>query len=139
MSPKSLFLHKQGMEKCNYRIKVIIIPNFRSGSSFLGSLMSAGARVTYVYEPFFGVFINGTDIQDFIERNDVAASQLIRQNLTDLFDCRTVYVKRREKHKNIKNCKKSPARVIKTIRVRCNQVESWIGRTDIKVKVTTDK
>ena len=98
--------------------------------------MSAGDRVTYVYEPFFGVFINGTDIKDFIERNDVAASQLIRQNLTDLFDCRTLYVKRREKHKNIKNCQKIPARVIKTIRVRYNQVESWIGRTDIKVKVT---
>ena len=100
--------------------------------------MSAGDKVTYVYEPFFGVSINGTDIKDLIERNDLAASNLIRQNLTDLFDCRTFYVKRRGQHKNVRNCKKSLARVIKTIRVRYHQVESWIRQSDIKVQINTD-
>ena len=99
--------------------------------------MSAGDKVTYVYEPFFGVSINGTDIKDLIERNDLAASNLIRQNLTDLFDCRTFYVKRRGQHKNVRNCKKSLARVIKTIRVRYHQLESWIRQSDIKVKIIT--
>ena len=114
----------------------LIIPPARSGSSFLGSLMSAGDAVTYVYEPFFGVSINGTDIQNIINRNDVAASNLIKKNLTDLFDCRTTYDKRPATHKNTKNCPKNPTRVIKTIRVRYNQVKSWIGRSDIKVKVS---
>ena len=100
--------------------------------------MSAGDKVTYVYEPFFGVSINGTDIKDLIERNDLAASNLIRQNLTDLFDCRTFYVKRRGQHKNVRNCKKSLARVIKTIRVRYHQLESWIRQSDIKVQINTD-
>ena len=47
--------------------------------------MSAGDSVTYVYEPFFGVSVAGTDIQNIINRNDVTASSLIRQNLTDIY------------------------------------------------------
>ena len=46
--------------------------------------MSAGDAVTYVYEPFFEVSVAGTDIQNIINRNDVTASNLVRQNLTDL-------------------------------------------------------
>lgn len=95
--------------------------------------MSAGDMVTYVYEPFFDVSINGTDIQNIINRNDVTASNLIRQNITDLFDCRTYYVKRPGQHKNTKNCQQNPARVIKTIRVRYIHVKSWIERSDIKL------
>ena len=95
--------------------------------------MSAGDSVTYVYEPFFGVSIAGADIQNIINRNDVTASSLIRQNLTDLFDCRTYYLRRPQRHKNVKTCQQNLARVIKTIRVRYHQVKSWIQRSDIKV------
>ena len=97
--------------------------------------MSAGDAVTYVYEPFFGVSINGTDIQNMINRNEVTASNFIKKNLTNLFDCRTSYDRRPQLHKNMKNCQKNSIRVIKTIRVRFNQVKSWIRRSDIKVKV----
>ena len=97
--------------------------------------MSAGDSVTYVYEPFFDVSINGTDVQKIINRNDVTASNLIRQNITDLFDCRTYYVKRPREHKNVETCQENPVRVIKTIRVRYTHVKSWIERSDIKVNV----
>ena len=116
----------------------MIIPNSRSGSSFLGSLMSAGDMVTYVYEPFFDVSINGTDVQKIINRNDVTASSLIRQNLTDMFDCRSYYLRRPREQKNLKTCHENPARVIKTIRVRYTHVKSWIHQSDIKVQVYSD-
>ena len=97
--------------------------------------MSAGDGVTYVYEPFFEVSLPGTDVQNIMNRNHVTASKLIRRNITDLFDCRTYYVKRFKRHKNVKTCQKNPARVIKTIRVRYRHVKSWIEGSDIKVEV----
>ena len=115
----------------------MITLNERSGSSFLGSLMSAGDTVTYVYEPFFGLNINGTDIKDILARNDVIAPDFVRRHLSDLFECKTSYDKRKSLHRNMESCKTNQARVIKTIRVRYDQMESWIKRSDIKVCCST--
>ena len=100
--------------------------------------MAAGDKVTYVYEPFYGVSINGTDIKDIINRNDVIASDFVKQTLEDLFECKTTYEKRKREHKNQETCEKNIARVIKTIRVRFNQIESWIQQSDIKVFIMND-
>ena len=74
--------------------------NIRSGSSFIGSLMSAGEEVTYIYEPSLEMHINGT----------------VGEYLIDLFQCEISYNKRQLLHKNIDTCKISNARIIKTIR-----------------------
>ena len=95
--------------------------------------MSAGDRVTYVYEPFFGLNVNGTDIKDLMARNDVIASDLVRSHLTDLFECRATYDKRKAEQKGTKTCSTNDMRVIKTIRVRFNQMKSWIQQSDVKV------
>ena len=97
--------------------------------------MSAADRVSYVYEPFFALNINGTDIKDIMARNDVIASHLVRHHLTDLFECRTSYEKRKTEQKGIKTCETNDMRVIKTIRVRYNQIKSWIQQSDIKVYI----
>ena len=95
--------------------------------------MSAGDNITYVYEPFYGVNINGTDIKDIISRDDVIPPDFVKTHLTDLFECKTSYEKRRSLHKNIKTCKLNKARVIKTIRVRFSELEPWILHSNIKV------
>ena len=67
--------------------------NLRSGSSFLGSLMSEGDEVTYIYEPLFGIEINGSKIEN-LEDMDV-----VKKYLTDLFQCEISYEKRINDHK----------------------------------------
>ena len=110
--------------------------NLRSGSSFLGSLMSAGEEVTYIYEPLYKVSVNGTKIENLEDM------EYVRKFLRDLFQCGISFKKRKNQyriskparlHKNIETCKTSKARIIKTIRVRYNHLESWIQWSDIKV------
>ena len=67
--------------------------NLRSGSSFLGSLMSVGDEVTYIYEPLFGVEINGIKIENLEDMG------IVRKYLTDLFQCEISYKKRIKDHK----------------------------------------
>ena len=98
--------------------------------------MSAGNEVTYIYEPLFKVKINGTKIENLED------TEIVRKYLTDLFRCEISNKKRTNqprimkpanRHKNIETCQTSKARIIKTILVRYNHLESWIQSSDIKV------
>ena len=65
----------------------------RSGSSFLGSLMSAGEEVTYIYEPLFKVTIRGIKIENLEDM------EIVRKYLTNLFQCEISYEERIKEHK----------------------------------------
>ena len=50
--------------------KILIITQARSGSSFLGSIMSASSSAYYVYEPFKRKKINGTLLDEYIDNKE---------------------------------------------------------------------
>ena len=115
--------------------KVLILTQARSGSTFLGSLMSAGTRSFYIYEPFQQMRLRGASMHNLLERNDNRAINTARDTVNKILDCRlrlNNFRFNRDKSKT-ENCKDSTSRVIKTIRLRYASVKDWIRDSDIKV------
>merc|ERR1712155_501161 len=67
--------------------KVLILSQARSGSSFLGSIMSASSNASYYYEPFKNMKIGGEDFQDFyVDKEHKLAPSIVRSVLNTLFE-----------------------------------------------------
>ena len=68
--------------------KILILSQARSGSSFLGSMMSAHDNAFYMFEPFWKMKVNKTSLDDLIDDNDKLASKAIENVLDKIFNCR---------------------------------------------------
>ena len=64
--------------------KVLVLSQGRSGSSFLGSLLSAGHNAFYFYEPFKGMAPDG---RNFVDKSDPAKSFVVESIINNLFNC----------------------------------------------------
>ena len=64
--------------------KVLVVSQGRSGSSFLGSLLSAGHNAFYFYEPFKGMVPDG---KNFVDKSDAAKSFVVENIINNLFNC----------------------------------------------------
>ena len=62
--------------------KVLVLSQGRSGSSFLGSILSAGHNAFYFYEPFKGMAPDG---KDFVDKSDPAKSFVVESIINNLF------------------------------------------------------
>ena len=72
--------------------KVLILSQARSGSSFLGSIMSASSNASYYYEPFKNMKIGGEDFQDFyVDKEHKLAPSIVRSVLDTLFEVSGFY------------------------------------------------
>lgn len=103
--------------------KVLILTQARSGSTFLLSLMTAGDNIAQFGEP----------LAKFQHQDSVAK---VKSRVTGLLGCDAEGVKtwnERHSHIQVMNCGDSEGLVMKTIRLRYWQVESWIAQSDIKV------
>merc|ERR1712155_17836 len=73
--------------------KVLILSQARSGSSFLGSIMSASSNASYYYEPFKNMKIGGEDFQDFyVDKEHKLAPSIVRSVLDTLFEVSGFYL-----------------------------------------------
>ena len=64
--------------------KVLVLSQGRSGSSFLGSLLSADHNAFYFYEPFKGMAPDG---KNFVDKSDAAKSFVVENIINNLFNC----------------------------------------------------
>ena len=128
--------------------KVLIFSQARSGSSFLGSIMSASSNSFYYFEPYKGMIINKKDFQDdYADKYDEAASFIAEVILKNLFECRLTETEE-NKHqkktdqtncfgilcgKHLTDCNSTSARFVKVIRLRYFTFKPWIVNSDIKV------
>ena len=67
--------------------KILIISQARSGSTFLGSIMSASLNSYYTLEPFMKTWLKGTLIADHIDKNNGKAKNFVQQHIKNLFNC----------------------------------------------------
>ena len=67
--------------------KVLILTQARSGSSFLGSIMSSSSSSYYLYEPFKGKKVNGTRLDEIIDDGNEIANIIVKEFLDRLFEC----------------------------------------------------
>ena len=67
--------------------KILIISQARSGSTFLGSIMSASLNSYYTLEPFMKTWLKGTLIADHIDKNNGKAKHFVQQHIKNLFNC----------------------------------------------------
>ena len=111
----------------------------RSGSSFTGELLSAGPKASYYYEPLFSLRPNGTAIENVLMR-DPTQSHLVEQQIQGIFKCSWPLLQKLKNQRFLTvrkrglECKTSPVRVVKTIRLRRAGLEPWIYSTDIQVR-----
>ena len=110
----------------------------RFGTSITGELLSAAPKASY-YEPLFGLRPNGTAIENVLMR-DPTQSHLVEQHIQGIFRCSWPILQRLNSlsfstiRKRGMECKTSPVRVVKTIRLRRAGLEPWIYNTDIKAE-----
>merc|ERR1711892_502022 len=120
------------------RHKILLLAYARSGSSFTGELLSAGPKASYYYEPLFSLRPNGTAIENVLLR-DHTQSYLVEQHIQGIFKCSWPLLQqlKNSTFKTVRKrgleCKTSPVRVVKTIRLRRAGLEPWIYQTDIQV------
>lgn len=98
----------------------------RSGSTFLLSLMTVEEKIACFSEPFF----------DIMQEQFVKGPGNVEDKVNDLMDCKFETfstLSRTKKDAKIRECEGADARVMKTIRLRLWQMESWIKQSDIKV------
>ena len=105
---------------------------FRSGSTFLLSLMTVEEKIASFSEPFF----------DIMQEQFVKGPGNVEDKVNDLMECRfeTIFSNLSDTRRGakIQECDGAEARVMKTIRLRLWQMESWIKDSDIKVRRTFD-
>ncbi|XP_069974702.1 carbohydrate sulfotransferase 1-like [Penaeus vannamei] len=118
--------------------KVLLVTYQRSGSSFVGELLTSGGGAMYVYEPLFlwrALLGPGAD---------VGVEDRAARALGDLLDCkpevvhawrRRPYQYFRRKPEGVRDwCLDADLRLLKTIRARASFVLPWVrARPDIKV------
>ena len=102
----------------------------RSGSTFLLSLMTVEEKIASFSEPFF----------DIMQEQFVKGPGNVEDKVNDLMECRfeTIFSNLSDTRRGarIQECEGAEARVMKTIRLRLWQMESWIKDSDIKVRRT---
>ncbi|XP_047488001.1 carbohydrate sulfotransferase 1-like [Penaeus chinensis] len=118
--------------------KVLLVTYQRSGSSFVGELLTSGGGAMYVYEPLFlwrALLGPGAD---------VGVEERAARALGDLLDCKPEVVRAwrrrpyqyfRRKPEGVRDwCVDADLRLLKTIRARASFVLPWMrSRSDIKV------
>ncbi|XP_042863199.1 carbohydrate sulfotransferase 1-like [Penaeus japonicus] len=128
-----------GYYNTNEKVKKVLLVTYqRSGSSFVGELLTSGGGAMYVYEPLFlWRNILGPEATADVEERAAKA-------LGDLLDCkpevihawrRRPYQYFRRKPQGVRDwCRDANLRLLKTIRARASFVLPWArARQDIKV------
>lgn len=86
--------------------KILILSQARSGSSFLGSMMSAHDNAYYLFEPFWKMNVNKTPLDDLIDDNHVLASKAIENVLNKIYNCGNIsflHLVQLRSYKSLKN------------------------------------
>ena len=118
--------------------KVLILTQARSGSSFLGSLMSAGSSAYYLFEPYKNMRFKGNRLDDMLDVEDPEAIELAKNIFLGIFDCKTYnHTTKRRSRGKVKRCDIAKSIVVKSIRLRYSSVQTWINDTDVKVSRTS--
>ena len=116
----------------------------RSGSSFIGDLLSAGPKAAYFFEPFYSLKVEGQPIKAVLKR-DPSQFHHVEQFIQGIFNCSSSILHQLQldtQHFEIirkggLSCASSNPRVVKTIRLHRTGLEPWIYKTDIKVSSVT--
>ena len=116
----------------------------RSGSSFIGDLLSAGPKAAYFFEPFYSLKVEGQPIKAVLKR-DPSQFHHVEQFIQGIFNCSSSILHQLQldtQHFEIirkggLSCANSNPRVVKTIRLHRTGLEPWIYKTDIKVSSVT--
>ena len=123
----------------NFEIVLLYSLNFRTGSSFLSDLLSIHKFTGYFFEPFY-------PFQPILWNKSISneyKSDLAQKLLEGIYECSgssMSIIKESDsnktfqiRHKPELRCEDMTSTVIKTIRLRRSQIESWIGKTSIKI------
>ena len=114
------------------KLKVLVLAYGRTGSSLTGDLISADTTSAYFFEPFWN-------------RSALTTTNSTEGILNGLFDCSPELISEitalQWPHswpyisvRRPGQCQTSILRVVKTIRVRKEDLDSWIGKSDIKAR-----
>ena len=126
------------------RTNILLLAYPRSGSSFLGDLLSAGETALYLFEPF-KVLIPGSVEKQLDENMDGTVLQLqVKNYLEGMYDCDPMLLKVTSNKTLIRggyfglrkmgeDCLSSNPKVVKSIRIHSLALISWIHETNIKV------
>ena len=108
--------------------KVLIVTQARSGSSFLGSLMSAGPGAYYIFEPYKNIEFKGHRLDDMLDTEDPGAIKLAKYIFKDILECKAFNstLKWLNKKMKVTKCETATSIVIKAIRLRYSSVVSGI-------------
>jgi len=117
--------------------KVLILTQARSGSSFLGSVMSSDKNAFFVFEPFQRLKSLKIPLEEDNHTHDPQDILVLQNYLSNIFNCdlpKKQLGKRKQRNgKNLFQCAKTNLRIIKTIRMRREHIESWILRSNVKI------
>ena len=120
--------------------KVLIFTQTRSGSSFLGSLLTVPEDAFYVFEPFMKLKFNGTEFEKIANHAKVDNSVIdyLKAMIERIYNCDHGNVVRfthqiQVDNSKLSECQKSSVKVIKSVRLRASILQSWIEHSDIKV------
>lgn len=120
--------------------KVLIFSQTRSGSSFLGSLLTVPEDSFYVFEPFMNLSFNETSFEKIVNKKNIENSVIdsIKAMIGKIYNCDHENVVRFTHQIQVDNskmseCQKSSVKVIKSVRLRASVLQSWIEHSDIKV------
>ena len=119
--------------------KVLILTQARSGSSFVGSLMSAGAGAYYLFEPYHSLKFKNHRLDDMLDAEEPGAIELAKNIFFDIYDCKTFNSSMDSlsiSRSKMKKCETATSIVIKSIRLRYSSIQAWINDTDVKVMRT---
>ena len=114
----------------NFSFFIIFISgsSFRSGSSFVGELLTAPTSTAYFYEPLHAI---STSVMDWTaDKVDT-----VEKFLKEVYVCGTeVQSNHRIARKGFAKCEQTGLRVIKTIRAHRETLLPWVIQSGIKVK-----
>ena len=120
--------------------KVLIFTQTRSGSSFLGSLLTVSKDSFYVFEPFMNWSHNGKPIEEIVNKDNVDNTVIdtVKHMLGKIFTCSHEQVIKFSHQIQVTNsklskCEAASVKVIKSVRLRGSVLKSWIEHSDIKV------
>jgi len=119
-------------------IKILIIAFPRSGSSLVGSILSAKSTSTYFFEPYHWKHFNHKNGSKLDLHFFKVEEKFISDFTNGLFDCNKPELIRQKDSKSsmigrYEGCYQSEQIVVKAVRLHSNNLLPWIVDTDIKV------
>jgi len=117
--------------------RVLLLAYARSGSSFVGELLTTGTTSFYFFEPFYALRPNGTIYEDYVDSD--SGRWIASKYLDNLLSCQPILLRELSTagfpviQRNPALCPAAKFTLAKTIRLRGSHLKEWLQRSDVKV------